>query len=231
MTARPALGECPCSDPVKGGDTCYEPVCAAGYYKCCASCSASVCSNFDEMEISWRGVEECIPCAPGDYCAGCDTFSTCPVSERVGREGSRISPFKAQQLADCEACPIGTEANFDHAECVPKYSHQCDKKFVQRCMRFCEPEDPKRGKVLNACEEQKCMMYCARRWSEGCAKELSKQCKYKTEYVVEGMNPDWFEGISLISDCDVDCNSAGGQHVGILASLLAVAVAASASWQ
>merc|ERR1719188_2405140 len=116
------------------------------------------------MELSWRGLPECIPCAAGDFCDGCDTFKKCPPNDIPGREGPRISPPMSKRFADCESCGAGQEANPARDMCIDKYLHTCSsEKFLLRCIRFCRAADPQRGSRLNRCEKMQCTMYCAKR--------------------------------------------------------------------
>merc|ERR1712060_226588 len=91
---------------------------------------------------------------------------------------------------------------------MDKYTDVCSKGYVKRCLRFCESADPLMGKTLTPCEELKCMMYCAKAWSNECASAVGKYCRDKTsnDTVVYG------EGIEdtfiRYPECDVDCNSA-----------------------
>merc|ERR1719265_1301848 len=72
---------CPCWDPLRDDENiCYEPVCPEGYFRCCSTCTSSPCYGTAYMELSWRGLVECIKCYPGDYCGGCDTFQECPAN-------------------------------------------------------------------------------------------------------------------------------------------------------
>eukprot|EP00928_Gymnodinium_smaydae_P006472 TRINITY_DN1229_c0_g1_i1.p1 TRINITY_DN1229_c0_g1~~TRINITY_DN1229_c0_g1_i1.p1 ORF type:complete len:272 (+),score=35.63 TRINITY_DN1229_c0_g1_i1:55-870(+) len=224
-----AESQTPCDDPATGASG-YEPVCPPGYYKCCASCLQATCYGTQPMEISWRGIPECIPCGTGDYCEGCDTFRGCPASVRKDREGDRVSRAMSTRLADCETCPPGMEAAPDQSECVPEYAknQRCDKEFVKRCMRNCESPDPKRRKQLTDCEKMKCEMYCAKLWSDDCAAALSPHCRYKTQPLNRLTQKEFeqSEGIVKIQDCDVDCSGAPLRVTATSLSFVAVLFAA-----
>eukprot|EP00928_Gymnodinium_smaydae_P006473 TRINITY_DN1229_c0_g1_i2.p1 TRINITY_DN1229_c0_g1~~TRINITY_DN1229_c0_g1_i2.p1 ORF type:complete len:272 (+),score=40.17 TRINITY_DN1229_c0_g1_i2:29-844(+) len=227
-----AESQTPCDDPATG-KAGYEPVCPPGYYKCCATCLQATCYGTQPMQISWRGIPECIPCGTGDYCEGCDTFRGCPASVRKDREGDRVSRAMSTRLADCETCPPGMEAAPDQSECVPNYAKngKCDKEFVKRCMRNCESPDPKRRKQLTDCEQMKCQMYCAKLWSDDCAVALSAHCRYKTKPLTRLSQKEFeeSEGIVKIEGCDVDCSgaplSARVQVFSLAAALLAALMA------
>merc|ERR1719321_304795 len=50
---------CPCKDPMApDADTCYQPVCEPGYYRCCATCHMSTCVGQTSMVFSKRGIAE-----------------------------------------------------------------------------------------------------------------------------------------------------------------------------
>lgn len=213
-----------CPHPIKGDGHAYEPVCAEGYFRCCATCEEAPCYNMAQMEISWRGHPECILCEPGDFCSGCDTFQKCPESTRSGREGPRVSQPGAKEMAMCEACAPGTEASLDLSQCIPRYSDRCDKKFVLRCMRSCESPDITRRKELDPCEKMECMMYCAKQWSEDCASALGGHCRYITEHTPQESNTlaNLDEGIQFLPHCNVNCNGAPRLARAAAASVLAL---------
>jgi len=206
---RPTLeSDCPCEDP-RGTGECYLPVCPPGYFKCCASCKEAPCFGTEKMYLSWRGLPECIECAPGDYCDGCDTFKRCPDSTQPNRAGPRISQAKSISLGDCESCPTGLEGSFDRSVCMAKYTDVCNKEVVSRCIRSCKAEDPSRGKHLTPCERMKCTMYCSKQWGEDCATAVKDYCVFSTTLVTDlegGIEAE--EGQGAIVGCDVDCNAA-----------------------
>lgn len=194
-----------CEDPVseKSG---YEPICPAGYFRCCATCKGATCFSEKGLHLSWRGIRECAKCAPGDYCTGCDTYKRCRPSEIVGRIGPKISPGGATRRQDCETCPAGYEADILRAKCVKKWTDVCNAKYVARCTRNCRSMDVTRMKNLNFCEKMQCQLYCAKRWSDACAKAFSFECNYRkqgpSEYDLYSAAEEW------LMDCAVDCNGA-----------------------
>lgn len=210
---------CQCEDPMgrEGSDICYEPACPPGYYRCCASCSNAPCYGaMEDIEYSWRGVRECIVCKPGDYCPGCDQFITCPESKKISREGPTTSVAGTILETNCETCAVGMEANLDRTGCTQRYSHECNIKFVQRCIRGCQPENLTRTE-LTPCERMKCTMYCAKSWSEECAEALAYRCRILSE--IGGLAPAAPGAFSAIQDgetyllnCDVDCNHGSLAH-------------------
>jgi len=224
--------KCPCSDPVTGSG-CYEPVCPSGYFKCCATCTASPCfGSSAKMELSWRGIPECIRCPAGFFCDGCDVFTKCPPSERAGREGPRISAEGSKRFADCEACAPGKEASLDHSACMPAYKDKCNAIFVKRCMGNCYSEDPFRRKDFTPCEAMKCLMFCARSWSADCAVVVGQHCQEQTTKeagngLLSGIG-DYKEEKPLLG-CNVDCSGAhrrgGNMHTGIIAIIALIIVA------
>jgi len=196
-------------DPDGLKDTCYEPVCPPGYYKCCATCKEASCYGSIDMVMSNRGMPECLRCETGDFCEGCDIFVKCPDSTQPNRPGPRISGAGSASIANCESCPRGTEASFDRSACMPKYSEVCNVDVVARCIRNCKAEDPIRGKQLTPCERMKCNMYCAKRWSEGCGAKVAEYCIFSTTRVEDltgGVEAE--EGQGVIAGCDVDCSRA-----------------------
>jgi len=202
MPPRPnTMPECP--DPVsgKGG---YEPVCPLGYFRCCATCPGATCFSEKGLHLSWRGVRECVKCAPGDYCSGCDTYDRCRASEIPSRLGPKISPRGSTRPQACETCPAGYEADLERQRCVKKWTDVCNAKYVGRCVRNCRSTDPTRLKDLNFCERMKCELFCAKRWSDACAKAFNFECEYRkqgpSEYDLFSADEEW------LTECDVDCS-------------------------
>lgn len=194
-----------CEDPVSG-KAGYEPVCPPGYFKCCATCKGARCFSNKGLHLSWRGIRECIRCAPGDFCLGCDTFTRCRLSEIPGREGPKITPPGSTRPQDCETCPSGFQADLERKTCIKKFKHVCNEQFVRRCTRNCKSADILKGKDMDYCERMQCQMYCAKQWSTECAEALSAECIYRKA------GPSEFdilvEGEEWLTDCDIDCNSA-----------------------
>lgn len=223
---------CPCPDPVLGSG-CYESVCPAGYFKCCSTCFGSPCfGRGAEMELSWRGIPECIRCPAGFFCDGCDVFKKCPPSERAGREGPRISAKGSKRFADCEACSPGKEASLDHSSCMPVYKDKCNEIFFKRCLSNCYSEDPFRRKSLTPCESMKCLVFCARSWSADCAAVIGQHCQEQTtkragDGLLSGIG-DYEEEQPLL-DCNVDCSGThrrgSSMHDGIVAIIVFITVA------
>jgi len=226
MPPRPnTLPSCP--DPVteKPG---YEPVCPVGYFRCCATCSGATCYSEKGLQMSWRGIRECIRCYPGDYCAGCDTYQRCRPSEVPGRIGPKISPIGSVRAQDCEICPAGFEADLDRQRCVKRWKDVCNEKYVGRCYRNCRAEDPRRMKNLNFCEKMKCQLYCAQQWSSACTKAFAHECEYRklgpSEYDLFSESEEW------LTDCDVDCNAALGRHSLALLAWTGIAAVGMLRW-
>lgn len=209
-----------CKDPITGKEG-YEPFCPPGYFRCCATCKGAVCYSEEGLHRSWRGIKECIRCAPGDFCAGCDTYERCRLSEVKGREGPKIAPAGSTRGQDCEICPTGYEADLKRERCVKKWSDECNTKYVARCTRNCYAEDPKRMKNLNFCERMKCEMFCANLWSSSCAARFKLECEYRkngpNDYDLYSPDEEW------LMDCDVDCNGAQYIRLSTLALIWSVA--------
>lgn len=200
-----------CDDPLTLSGTKksgYEPLCPKGYFKCCSTCSGAVCFSGKGLEMSWRGIPECVKCMPGDYCEGCDIYKRCPLSEIPGRKGPKITAAGSTRRQDCEICPSGYEADLDRSRCVKKWTHVCSSKYVARCVRNCRAEDPKRMKDLTYCEKMKCQLYCAKMWSDDCVKAFQPECQYRkdgpTEYDLYPGDEEW------LTECNVDCSGAVG---------------------
>ncbi|CAE7623315.1 unnamed protein product [Symbiodinium sp. CCMP2456] len=201
---------CACPDPIYGNDICYEPVCPPGYFRCCATCYEAPCYGLKkDLQLSWRGIYECILCEPGDYCDGCDTFAQCPDNTQANREGPRVSNAGSTRIADCESCAAGMQASFRRDRCVESYSDVCNEEFVQRCIRSCKAEEPSRGKKLTPCEQIKCEVYCAKQWSDDCLAVVGGHCRDLTTIKDSGViGADGMDAQATVIDCDVDCNGA-----------------------
>jgi hypothetical protein len=210
-----------CNDPVSDA-VGYEAVCPVGYFRCCSTCKGATCFSEKGLHMSWRGMRECIRCSTGDYCNGCDTYERCRVSEVPGRLGPKISPAGSTRPQDCEICPAGFEADLKRQRCVRRWTDVCNMKFVGRCVRNCRAEDAKRMKNLNACEQMKCEIYCAKRWSDKCATAFGRECLYRKDgpsaFDLFASDEDW------LTSCDVDCNSAVALHQQSLIVLLFLAL-------
>eukprot|EP00933_Yihiella_yeosuensis_P037186 TRINITY_DN31065_c0_g1_i1.p1 TRINITY_DN31065_c0_g1~~TRINITY_DN31065_c0_g1_i1.p1 ORF type:complete len:267 (-),score=33.70 TRINITY_DN31065_c0_g1_i1:229-1029(-) len=229
--ARPASATtCDCPHPIYGDSVCYEPVCPVGYYRCGATSPEAPCYGIGgaTLELSWRGYYECIKCEPGDFCDGCDTIKNCPDNDAPGRESPRVSPPGSTRIADCESCSVGMYANFARDGCAEKYTDVCDEKVIRRCIRFCNAEDPTRGKRLTPCERMKCEMYCSKQWSDACSERMKGYCIKSTQKTQEGLVGAMRMIEARIPNCDVDCDAA--MFVGVTRSLfLVVAVSIAAN--
>lgn len=221
-----------CAEPLSGEEEgSYEPVCPPGYFRCCSTCKFSTCDGSDPMEISWAGRRECVRCAAGDFCDGCDVFARCPVSEQPGRAGPRVSKIGSTRISDCETCPVGMEASFDRSTCVMRYTDKCKIDQVQRCIRGCESPVPARRKNLDPCEQMKCIMYCTKQDSSECQASYAGYCRFASAPVppVDSM----FDPVTttFLPGCDVDCNDAPrparyiASFVAVLALLRAAGLA------
>jgi hypothetical protein len=112
-------GRCPSSDAEKASpEFCYKPVCEPGYYRCCSTCSTSVCANKLPMVRSRRNLFECLPCMPGDYCPGCDTRMPC-------QEGSINPEPKMAEMQDCIPCDFTEQENIERTVCCEVGRMEC----------------------------------------------------------------------------------------------------------
>lgn len=102
-------GRCP-GPPLDSQPPCYVPVCQAGTYRCCATCSMSTCANKMELVKSKRDIFECIVCQPGDYCPGCDIREPCP-------EGTIGEEQRLQMDSDCIECDYSQTRSWDRTRC------------------------------------------------------------------------------------------------------------------
>ena len=107
--------ECPCEDDRDGtcrfhSDYCYTPVCTAGHYLCCGTCSMSTCQFQLDFALSTRTLRECILCPAGHYCPGCDLPVKCPENTY----NVKLAQHKAEH---CLPCPRDYEANAERTAC------------------------------------------------------------------------------------------------------------------
>jgi len=222
---------CPCKDPMNpDGDTCYQPICPAGYYKCCATCSMSTCVGYVKMEYSKRGIAECIPCPAGFFCKGCDIFEQCPVyTPPPGPKGEPepklgVSKFGSKEVEDCITCSETEDANLEKDRCIELYYDVCNVKLVKRCYNSCLSSDG--TKNLTPCEKVKCTMFCAKAWNDECVDALSRTCRTLTNPPPEkaGDPADLFDKSMYVYDCDVNCDGASSLSLTALLASLAVAM-------
>lgn len=197
---------CKCRHPIRKG-ACYEPVCPEGYFKCCATCELSTCASQGAL-YSYRGVRECVQCLPGDFCDGCDSFQSCPTVTREGKEVAKISQRGSKMEEDCLTCSVGEEPDLQRSACITVYSHVCSKSFLERCTQGCDGADSI-PPTMTPCEQMKCIMYCARLWSDECADALRRRCEFLRDFTPNNRSgaavaalENWLDG------CDVDCSGA-----------------------
>lgn len=175
------------------------------------------------MKLSWRGLVECIECFPGDYCEGCDVFEECPQNDAQNRDPTMVSAAGSTGIDDCVACAAGQEASLDNRTCIDNYKEECDVRRVNRCVRGCKEVDFTMSAHDIACERMKCEMYCAKQYSDSCAKALSAYCVYLTETPYYIQQYDEKETFLNPHMCDVDCSSASPRSFW---SAISIAVAA-----
>jgi hypothetical protein len=126
-------GRCPSSEADREKpEFCYKPVCEAGYYRCCSTCSMSVCANKFPMVRSRRNLFECLPCMPGDYCPGCDTRVPCTL-------GTHNPEAKMTEMQDCLPCDFTEKVNRDRTACCDPGNMAC----------IDPPRDPNFGSVTS----------------------------------------------------------------------------------
>lgn len=134
---------CPCSPDRDGRcpaneadwtkpEHCYKPVCEAGYYRCCSTCSMSVCANRFPMVRSRRNLFECLPCLPGDFCPGCDTRERCA-------PGTINTEPKMAEPTDCLPCDFTEKNNKERTQCCEAGNMLC----------IDPPRDPNFGSVIS----------------------------------------------------------------------------------
>jgi len=197
-------------------DLCYDPLCPAGYYLCCYQCEMANCAhNNDEMILSRRGRKECIPCAPGDICQGCDLYEECPTDpDEQGK--LLISKKGSKSIKDCEQCVGDYQASYDRATCEPNFRDACNQPFMKKCMSGCFP-------MYTECDRMKCMVTCAKEWSPKCLEKFEQICNYFLKPPIWQLSKPlddenasvFFEDTSsstttsnILVDCDVDCSKA-----------------------
>lgn len=216
---------CQCKDPMSpNSGTCYQPVCEIGYYKCCANCHMSTCVGHTEMVYSRRGVAECIKCPPGFFCTGCDVFELCekytPATSKVDEEPKwSVSKPGSKEKLDCTQCSDAEDANLDRDRCIEMYTDVCNHKMLKRCYNSCLAADG--TKNLSPCEKMKCLMYCAKDWSDDCHGALKRTCN--TMMSPPPVKDDDFEidYSQYLIDCDVNCDGASPTS---LTAILAIAM-------
>lgn len=107
--------------------------------------------------MSFRGIRECLACKPGDYCTGCDGFTSCPAYPGAGQDKKptiQISRPRAYRRADCQRCEMACDADLDRSRCVPKFRDKCDVDLLERCIESCDP-------TSTQCEYWQCRLFCA----------------------------------------------------------------------
>jgi len=221
---------CPCKDPAAPeSDTCYQPVCEKGYYKCCATCAMSTCVGHVNMAYSKRGIAECIPCPAGKFCTGCDVFQQCeryspPTADKDDEPKISVSKVGSKEALDCVQCTDGSDANLERDRCIEMYTDVCSTKLINRCYNSCLAEDG--TKNLTPCEKMKCLMYCAKAWSDECHGALARTCRTMTSPPpVKTDDPDDMIDLSgYLIDCDVNCDGASGLSLGVVLPAMMVAM-------
>jgi len=193
---------CQCQDP-QGGLECYEPVCPAGHYKCCFNCAVSLCAEgetkVNNLVLSYRGIFECLECAHGDYCPGCDQFAECPVEIRLGDRGEqkptpRISAAGSVEERNCKRCPFDYEAALERDRCENPWREACNVHRMEVCVAGCKtPSDE--------CERMACKIYCSSQQGEKCLAAFQEDC--------ETLNAPYFELDQRAADGQED--GAGGE--------------------
>jgi len=222
--------ECPCADPLEpSSGKCYTPVCAPGSYKCCASCQMSTCVGRFDMQYSTRGIAECIPCPAGYYCTGCDVYRKCkpyspPTAKKDDEPKISVSKIGSKEELDCTQCSDAEDANLERDRCIEMYNDVCNAKLLKRCYNGCLASDG--TKNLTPCEKMKCLMYCAKSWSDECHDALRRTCRSMTSPPPIKDDPEFEIDLSqYLIDCDVNCDSAGGlSFVAILPAVMLAAL-------
>jgi hypothetical protein len=173
------------------------------------------------MYYSKRGIAECIPCPAGYYCKGCDVFEQCekystPTMSKDDEPKLAVSKPGSKEVLDCVQCSDAEDASLEMDRCVEMYEDVCNSKMLKRCYNSCLAEDG--TKNLSPCEKMKCLMYCAKSWSDDCHGALSRTCRTMTSPPPVKKDEDGFE-IDLseyLIDCDVKCDHACGNSLTAL---------------
>eukprot|EP00746_Dinoflagellata_sp_MGD_P165180 gnl/MRDRNA2_/MRDRNA2_94300_c0_seq1.p1 gnl/MRDRNA2_/MRDRNA2_94300_c0~~gnl/MRDRNA2_/MRDRNA2_94300_c0_seq1.p1 ORF type:complete len:274 (+),score=32.92 gnl/MRDRNA2_/MRDRNA2_94300_c0_seq1:48-869(+) len=221
---------CPCKDPMAPeSDTCYQPVCEPGYYRCCATCHMSTCVGHTAMVFSKRGIAECIPCPSGFFCKGCDIFEQCatyspPTASRDDPPKLSVSKTGSKEALDCVQCSDAEDASLERDRCIEMYLDVCNQKMLKRCYNSCLAADG--TKNLTPCEKMKCLMYCAKNWSDDCHGALSRTCRTMTSPPpVRDEDDDLEIDMSMyLIDCDVNCDYACGNSVTAILMVIMLAM-------
>jgi hypothetical protein len=112
-------------------DTCYQPLCAAGYYRCGATDGVSVCNSHgnSNFALSTRGVRECIKCPAGYYCNGCDLPVLCP-------SGTYSYQLSRSDISQCSDCPYQYLSTDDRINCCTTYGTATYAQYGYRCTGY-----------------------------------------------------------------------------------------------
>jgi hypothetical protein len=140
----------------------------------------------------------------------------------------QISKPVATEVQDCQQCSDAEDASLDKDRCIEIYADVCNMKLLKRCYNTCLAEDG--TKNLTPCEKMKCLMYCAKAWSDDCHGALSRTCRTMTSPppIKPDSPDDLFDPNDYLIDCDVNCDSASGLS---LATLLPVVMMVISSVQ
>jgi len=227
---RPEDEICPCKDPMAPDtDTCYQPVCEAGYYKCCATCHMSTCVGLTDMVMSKRGIAECIPCPAGFFCTGCDVYEQCEMytpqtASTDDKKKLAVSKIGSKEKLDCIQCSDVEDASLERDRCIEMYTDVCNEKWLKRCYNSCLAEDG--TKNLSPCEKMKCLMYCSKAWSDDCHGALSRTCRtmMSPPPKKEDSPDDLFDKDQYLIDCDVNCDGASQLSLTALFPVMMLAI-------
>jgi len=178
------------------------------------------------MVYSKRGILECIPCPAGFFCTGCDVYQQCkpykPQNAKNDDEAKlAVSKPGSKEVLDCTQCADSEDANLDRDRCIEMYLDVCNKQLLKRCYNSCLAADG--TKNLSPCEKMKCLMWCAKSWSDDCHDALSRTCRTMTSPppVREDDDDDFEVDMSqYLINCDVNCDGASGLSLTALLSVV-----------
>jgi len=129
-----------------------------------------------------------------------------------------VSRVGSKESQDCVQCSDAEDASLEKDRCWEMYTDVCNEKLVKRCYNSCLAPDG--TKNLTPCQKMKCLMYCAKAWSDDCAGALSRTCRTMTSpppVRPENEDDDDTEiKDEYLIDCDVNCDSANGLALTVL---------------
>eukprot|EP00392_Amoebophrya_sp_AT5.2_P014051 g14187.t1 len=123
------------------------------------------------MVLSLRGEKECLPCARGDYCPGCDAYQKCPGTQRLSYALRKVVDMRPRNR-----CPCG-RPHFSSRIWGVLWRHACNETELSNCLLDGCPADLHDG---DECDRLKCRMQCAKEQGPDCVKAFAELCEEMT---------------------------------------------------